>query len=403
MADIVVRKRGSKWEYRFEGARIEGKRKQYQKSGFSTKKEALAAGTKALNEYNNTGLHFTPSEISYADYLDYWMDNYCRINLKETTCAGYEKKIKNNIKPAIGAYKLKALTPATMQAFVNDLFNQGYSRNTLAVIKGILTGSLTYAVEPLKFIQISPMLYVKLPSPRAKAEIQTRSHVRNTVSPDEYKRIMERFPEGHSCHIPLMLGYHCGLRLGEVFGLQWSDIDLNAKTLTVNRQVQEKDGHWYFSPPKYDSVRTIRLDSVLFNALKKERLKQMNARMEYGEYYNQIRIDSEEQLNANETGTPVFMVCSRENGTYIQPRVMQHCSRVIHGLEPKGATPICATFDFHSLRHTHATMLLEAGANVKAVQQRLGHKNMDVTLQIYAHVTERMQTETVDILETILG
>ena len=88
MSEINVRKRGQKWQYQFEAAKIEGKRKQITKSGFNTKKEALDAGVKALAEYNNSGLHFEPSEISMSDYLDYWLENYVELNLRTNTIAG---------------------------------------------------------------------------------------------------------------------------------------------------------------------------------------------------------------------------------------------------------------------------------------------------------------------------
>ena len=94
MATVNTRKRGTKWQYQFEAATVDGKRKQITKSGFRTKKEALDAGTKALAEYNNCGLSFVPSEISFNDYLDYWLKEYAAINLKETTVTNYEKKIK---------------------------------------------------------------------------------------------------------------------------------------------------------------------------------------------------------------------------------------------------------------------------------------------------------------------
>ena len=85
MATINVRKRNNKWQYQFEAAKIEGKRKQITKSGFNTKKEALDAGVKALAEYNNSGLHFEPSEISVSDYFDYWYKNYVTLELKINT------------------------------------------------------------------------------------------------------------------------------------------------------------------------------------------------------------------------------------------------------------------------------------------------------------------------------
>lgn len=398
MAELTFRKRGKKWEYRFEAARIEGKRKHITKGGFDTKKEASEAGTKALAEYNRSGFSFVPSEISYHDYLDYWMSEYCKLNLKDTTCENYEKKIKKHIKPALGMFKLKALTPAVLQSFINAKFNEGYSRNTMAVIKGILSGSMDYAVEPCAFIQNNPMSVVKLPSPRAKATIETRKKEKQIITSDEWKRIIDRFPEGHSCYIPLQLAYRCGLRLGEAFALTWQDVDFESKSLDINKQVQwnSADKTWEFTNPKYDSFRIIKIDSVLLNILLKEKEKQEKGKEYFNDCYKLIKIPDKRSSDAVKLLTGhVWMVNSRPDGSYIQPRVTQHLGRIIHyklGL---------LSFDYHSLRHTHATMLLEAGANPKDVQHRLGHKNIEVTLQIYSHVTLKMQNDTISILENI--
>ena len=82
---VTARKRGNRWEYRFEGASINGKRKQISKCGFRTKKDAILAGSKAYAEYNRAGLIFEPSEISVSDYLDYWFKNDVMINKKYNT------------------------------------------------------------------------------------------------------------------------------------------------------------------------------------------------------------------------------------------------------------------------------------------------------------------------------
>ena len=86
MSELRLRKRNSTWEYSFEGARINGKRKTISKGGFRTKGEASAAGVKAMNEYNQSGSVFVPSEISVSDYLDLWMREYCQNNCKPSTC-----------------------------------------------------------------------------------------------------------------------------------------------------------------------------------------------------------------------------------------------------------------------------------------------------------------------------
>ena len=89
MGQLRTRKRGSTWQYSFETAPVNGKRKSISKGGFRTKAEALAAGTTAMNEYNSSGQTFTPTEVSVSDYLDYWFENYCKMDLKYNTQLGY--------------------------------------------------------------------------------------------------------------------------------------------------------------------------------------------------------------------------------------------------------------------------------------------------------------------------
>ncbi|MBZ9692431.1 site-specific integrase [Clostridium sp. M14] len=391
MASINVRKRGQKWQYQFEAANIDGQRKQITKSGFRTKKEALEAGTKSLAEYNNCGLTFTPSEISFNDYLDYWIKEYAKVNLKDTTIDNYIKKIKLYIKPKLGIYKLKSLTPAILQSFINEKFNEGFSRNTLLVLKGILSGCLNYAVEPLGYIKFSPMAAVRLPLPRAVPNTPTRKKEKHIVTKDQMQKILKRFPFGHSCYLPLLFAYRCGLRLGETFAITWNDIDFENKTLNINKQVQYKNKYWYFTDTKYKSDRIIDIDDFMISTLKKYKAQQLKDKLFYGEHYTKLRINDKKQINEIE-GNEIHLVNIRENGTYIQPRVMQHAFRIIHyklGYEK---------LDYHSFRHTHATMLLSAGANIKAVQDRLGHKTLDITLDVYTHVTDEMRKKTLEIL-----
>ena len=88
MSNARTRKRGKYWEYEFDTAKIAGKRNRISKCGYRTKSEAVAAGAAAMAEYNSSGFRFVPSEMSYADFLDYWMESYCSIALKKTPEAG---------------------------------------------------------------------------------------------------------------------------------------------------------------------------------------------------------------------------------------------------------------------------------------------------------------------------
>ena len=229
-------------------------------------------------------------------------------------------------------------------------------------------------------------------------------------------RIFERFPKGSSSYIPLLLGYRCGLRIGETFGLLWDDIDFDKKTLSVNRQVQwkqnerseeekflnngkksEDSGYWYFSNPKYNSFRTIELDEELIEILRQEKEQQEAAEAYFKERYARYFADEHRRINTLNNGAQISFVCAREDGTYITSRTLQHTSSIIHN---QLAIP---EFDYHSLRHTHTTMLIEHGAPMKYVQARLGHKNIDVTLNVYQHLTEGLTAQGNTVLNDIFA
>ena len=119
---VNVRKRGKVYEYSFDVAKIEGKRKRVSKSGFKTKAEALKQGTIAYNEYLNTGRNIKTNEMSYSDFLDYWLNNHCKINLKYHTIAAYSYIVKNHLQPNLGFYKLYQITKTTLQDFLNKVY-----------------------------------------------------------------------------------------------------------------------------------------------------------------------------------------------------------------------------------------------------------------------------------------
>ena len=129
---VSVRKRGNVYQYQFDIAPVDGKRKRITKSGFKTKGEAEKAGIIAYNEYTQTGHNFTPSTISYSDYLDYWLKENCEINLRYHTIRAYSNIIKNHIKPNIGFYRLSQITTSTLQEFINKIYvEKSFSKNFL--------------------------------------------------------------------------------------------------------------------------------------------------------------------------------------------------------------------------------------------------------------------------------
>lgn len=433
MGDIIIKPRTLKsgkvvYEYAFEIASIDGKRKRKTKSGFKTKREAREAGKIAQQAYENVGLPIEPSEMSVADFFDLWIEKDCKLSCKDVTVKGYEKKIRLYIKPALGEYRLRSITKEILQSFITKMFNEGFSKNTISSIRGILSKAFDYATDN-HYIISSPA--TKLVTPKNLQPKQpTRQKLHVYIPEDKMKEIFERFPEGTSVYIPLMLGYHCGLRLGEIYALTWDDVDFENNILSVNRQVQwyqerrnkeeirnnngtkeSKGGFWYFSEPKYKSYRVIDIDQVLFDALKKEKQKQEKAKIYYDEFY--VKYYCVEKLNfkgqvPNYTISPmnkiqneiadceINFICRREDGTYISPRTMQHVSSIIH------KQLNYPEYDTHSLRHTHATMLMENGLDMVYIQHRLGHKDIAMTMNIYTnHMTDKIKDNNINILNTI--
>lgn len=412
-----VRKKGAKWYYYFDTAKVDGKRQKIERVGGKTKKEAEAALAAAINEYNNAGAVFEPTKISVADYLDQWYDLYCKLNLKYNTQVGYLQLIENHLKPKFGKYALKALNPAILQEYANDLKLRGYSKSHIMGILTTFSSALDYAVEPLHYINQNPMKMVRLP----KVERKPRQRIILTL--DEWEQIRQRFQETRF-YIPLMIGFYTGLRISEAFALTWDDIDLENRTLTVNKQVikrnfgaevrkvvekkgkKEMRSSWYFTSPKTEgSNRTIPFGQALYEALKAEKLAQQKNELKYGEYYT-IHVLKKE---VDEKGNDMFrivplqkcvgydlprtrLICVAENGQFTSTDSFKYASRIIHHELKIG-------FDYHSLRHTHATMLIEGGANVKNVQARLGHSDITTTLQTYVHNTDKMGEQSVEIFE----
>lgn len=432
MGEVIIKPRTLKsgkivYEYAFEIASVDGKRKRKTKSGFKTKKEAREAGKLAQQAYEQVGQAVEPSDMSFSDFLDQWIEMECKLSCKEVTVNGYKKKIRLYIKPTLGEYRLKSITKNILQEFITKMYNDGFSTNTISSIKGILSKSFTFAVDR-HYLMTSPATRLITPT-NLQPNKPTRQKQHIYLTKEQIDSIFARFPEGTTAYIPLMIAYHTGLRLGEIYGLVWEDIDFKNKTLAVNRQVQwyqgertqeekkrtngtsESNGYWYFSEPKYKSYRIIDLDDVILEILQTELAKQQKAKAYYDEYYTHYfttnmldfsgtkptyKVQPINQIMNQKTTNEVHFICRRENGTYVNPRTTQHISSIVH------KQLNIPDYDTYSFRHTHGTMLIENGADMVYVQRRLGHKDISVTMNIYTnHLTEKIKSRNNSMLNNM--
>ncbi|WP_312372971.1 tyrosine-type recombinase/integrase [Lachnoclostridium sp.] len=411
------------WEWRFEGAKINGKRNQMTRAGYTTKAEAEREGIKALNEYNNAGLHFEPSEISITDYFDYWIDNYCIVNIADSTLSAYRNIIKNHLNPRIGTYHLRAVNTMILQNLINDIYvKNSFSKDFMNNILKVLKGAFKYAKVTAKLIQMNPAEDVILPKIITSS---TREEI-IILSKLDVNRILERFKSSNFQYYAILTAYYTGLRVSEVFGLTWDCIDFEKRTITVNKISKkiEKEGkvsegkrkrgtrgkastRWYFGDCKTSSsYRTIEIGDTLINALSEFKTYQEKNEKEYGDLYTKIFVKDEitetnrrvkrliqlQQLDFDIPLKRIFPIFIKENGEFTGTDSIKYVSKVIN-------YELGIKFNFHALRHTHATMLIEADVPVKAISNRLGHGNVRTTLETYIHTTNSMKEDAVNMFE----
>ena len=372
-----IRKRGNKWYYSFEVASLDGNRRRIERVGGNTKKEAEHALRKSLSDYEETGRVFEPSKASLADYMIFWLEEYVALNLSKNTYDNYKTTIDLHILPLLGNKRLSSLTPETLQKFINQKHRDGYARSTISIQHSILSNSLNQAVYPYKLIRDNPMQYVVIP--RKKREKTTRKDLK-VLSLEEIQEIIDFIGKVNSFYIPFMIGFYTGMRRGEVCGLKWDKVDLEKGTIEVDKAMSHKDdeGNWVLGPPKNNSsYRKFFMGDTLTQILKEHKLQQKKNKLRYGNHYKESNF-----------------VCTKENGEFVSPySIKWSCSNIKNKLG--------IDMGFHSLRHTHATLLLERGAPIKDIQKKLGHARASITIDTYSHLTEKMQDETLDILNNL--
>lgn len=402
-----VRKRGSKWYYYFDAAPIDGKRNKIEKGGFRTQKEALEARAQAISEYNNTGRTFSPKEISVADYLDYWLENAIKKNIDHgysyNTYRDYESKIRIHLKPAFGIYRLSSFqySPDVIQKWVDDMKIKGFSKSMIKNTLTCLAGALNYAILPLNYIQSNPCNPVKVG--KMPIDVDAKAHTEYVCPKEEFDRILERFPVDNYFHLSLVVPYTIGTRIGETFAIDlMRDVDFEKHEIHITKQMTKIDKTWFLKPPKYDSYRTVKMGDTIEQILRYIIRERKKNRMKYGSHYMKTYVLPDKSItqvraDVNVPYQEIMPLCVKDNGELVTPESFKYCARVIHYELGN------VLFHSHCLRHTHGTILAENGVNPKTVMERLGHKNIETTLQTYTFNTEVMQQTAVDVFERAMN
>lgn len=387
----TVRKRGDNYYYRFKVKNGDSYKWIERGDGYRTKKEALEAGIKAEAEWHTRLTIWEPRKVLYSTMLEEWETNWCNIQYKGSTLDSIRKDIKI-VNSYLGNKYIHLITPAMMQEVLIAMSECHYSRSRVGKVKSLMYKSMRWAVEQT-WLKNNPASSIYVPAQRASKRLgcAPKKELR-ALEKEEVERIFERFDVRSTAYIPLLLGYRCGLRLGEVFGLEISDYNKETKCLNIRQQLGYHGSELVVSEPKYESKRKIQLDDDTSKILEEYimRLQAVKTVAETIGCYKRYYLEND--------GTVTEMPAIREldllnrriaTGELISPRIMQHVGRVIHGYEGSFNPPI-TDWTFHQLRHTHCTELLANDFNVEYVASRLGHKDATTTWRYYSHLVPKI-------------
>jgi len=397
---IYFNKKRNRWEGQFSYI-VPGTNKSKRKliTGKS-QREVSTKGKKFLDDIKN-GLKPGADKKTLWDWLYHWLNECIKPNVRIKTFEKYESCLKSYIKPALGEQPIRKLAPEDFRKVFNEMLikggrsGSGVSTSTVratrryvsmafnqAIEDGIITRNIIHATKPPRLVkkEIRP-----LNEEQANKLLQVAKDGEYFYIGVKQRRKPSRASEYHRkmSYTVILLALNTGMRLGEIFGLTWDDIDLPKNLVNVRRSLVSSatKGMIFQEPKTKGSKRRIPVTETVKRALELYKTEQQ-------EYINFLgdKYDTKESLVfANLFGKPVDT--SNFTTRYFKKMLEQA------GLD-RG-------FCFHDLRHTHATLLLKQGVNIKVISERLGHSTIQMTLDTYSHLMPDMQQTAVQALEAL--
>lgn len=350
-----------------------GKQKHVSRSGFTTEREAKKEFARLLHAFEsgefNQSTTFEASSTYETLYHD-WLPLY-KETVKDSTFFKTEFTFERHILPVFGKMKLKEITLLEAQGAVNE-----WSKNfaNFSVMKSYASRVIQHGIR-LGLVENNPFDLVIMPK-RKKKDIEEVE--KNFYTREELKGFLEALKKDHHMWYPFfwLLAY-TGIRKGEALALKWSDLDIVNNTLSITKTIALGEGYQQIiqSPKTASGKRIINLDKATVHLLRVWSMKQNKLLSGFG---FPCRGDG---LMFSTNSNELLTLSAPTN--YLQNFYKKY--------------PKMKRITTHGLRHTHCSLLFEAGASVKEVQDRLGHSDIHTTMNIYAHVTQGKKEETAEL------
>ena len=323
---------------------------------------------------DDKSLNVVIKDVTLDEWYQIWMDT-CKKNCREstkTTYAGHYRRVQK----ALGWRKLTTLNLIIIQQAINELDTDNERKNS----KKILVDMLDKAIDSDLLIKNAAKQVNTVISKEEKKE-------RRVLTVSEAELFLSKATDTFYCNL-YVLALETGMRIGELMGLQWADIDFNKKVLRVRRSLCyfRKDGKYVFEwhdTKTHNSKRTIPLTSRALAALKQQRIMRQKILLQHA---------------ANSQDEYKDLVFVTRNNRPTQQFIIQECM-VVTTRQIQKEHPEFERFSPHCFRHTFATRAIENGMQPKSLQKILGHGSLQLTMDLYCHVTEDTLFEAMELME----
>jgi integrase len=339
-----------KWSFTIDVGRdpLSGKRKQVTRGGFRIKQDAIDEATKVTKEYKN----INATSLTFEGLYKLWNDS---ASAKESTLSQRDYIVRAHILPHFGKKKIEKVKPLDVEKFIQILKNKGLKPNSVVNIRGYVMAIFNKAVE-LELIDKNPATNIKVRKEKTKKLAWTVK---------EAQDFLEYCKDRSLYWMAYYLALHCGMRIGEICALKWTDI--TDKSIMIVRTAAQVNGKWIIQTPKTEgSAREIPMNETLNEVFEEWKAYKKDDWLFSGKDQfiipNTIRKDFYRLIS--ETGLPKI--------------------------------------NFHDLRATHITMLLDAGVPVHIVAKRVGHSDISMTLNVYSRVHDEKLKESSETIDNLL-
>lgn len=353
------KKHDTGWEYRI---RVKDpytqKFREKSQRGFASKKEAQLAAAAAEKQF--AAGHVQTDDMTLSAYLDAWLTGYKAGTVRKNTLEAHRYNINSHIKPYFKSIMLRGVKPIMYQAFLNQLGENGYSRRTVEMVHSTMVNAMKKAIT-LGMLDRNPCTGAEMRGQKPTGKLQ---FIESSDLPTFLAAAQEHCEYIYWRLFKLLI--LTGMRKGEACALQWSDVDLDAGTISITKTFDFKD-KLLGDPKTYSSIRTIGIGETLRSDLREHKERH-----------------------------PFDLVFCRGDGKPLASSTIADAFK--RALERAGLPDMRV----HSCRHTCAVLLLEAGVDTKYVQEQLGHGSIKITLDVYTHLSKKLERRSLDRFEAFV-